>query len=114
MHLDVPHTLQTNAGDGAVRGGIPPAAVPVLGEVDRVEPVDTPETRIPGCPAGLDPTEERRERFVQPAQGGLLRGERPVALTLRIERPDLLELGRLLPVLDARLRGMAVGVAAFL
>ncbi|BBJ47273.1 hypothetical protein SSPO_099910 [Streptomyces antimycoticus] len=114
VHLDVPDTLKSHAGDGAVRGGVPAAAVAVLGKVDRVEPVDPAKTRVSGCLAGFDPPEERRERFVETAQRRLLRGERPAPLTLRVECPDLLELRGLHPVLDVRLRRVPVGVAAFL
>ncbi len=65
VHADVPDTLQPHAADGVVRGGLPPAAVPVLGKLDRVEPVHPTKTRIAGRLIGLDPTEERRERVVE-------------------------------------------------
>ncbi len=48
------------------------------------------------------------------AAGGLLAGKRPATLPLGVERPDLLELGGLVPVADRRLRGVPVGVAPFL
>ncbi|RUP66142.1 hypothetical protein SSPNP10_19130 [Streptomyces sp. NP10] len=114
VDLDVPDTLEPYAGHGVVRGGVPAAAVAVPGEIHRVEPVHAPKARVARRVAGLDPAEERGERLVETAQGGLLAGEGPPALTLRVERPDLFELRRLLPVLDTRLRRVPVGVTALL
>ena len=38
VHPNVPHALQADAGDRVVWGGVPAAAIPVLGELNRVEP----------------------------------------------------------------------------
>ncbi len=67
VDADVSDALQPDAGDRVVRGGVPAAAVPVLGEVDRVEPVHPTKTRITGRVTGLDAAEERGERLVQAA-----------------------------------------------
>src|SRR5439155_23455885 len=67
MHANVPDALQPHAGDRVMRGGVPAAAVPVLGEVDRVEPVHPTKTRIAGLLSGLDPPEEGLHRLVQAA-----------------------------------------------
>lgn len=113
-HPDVPDTLEPYACPRIVGGGVPSAAVAALGEGDGVEVPDALEAGVSRALPGLDPAEERLERLVQSARGGLLGGERPTALTLRIEYPDLLELGGLVPVADRGLRGVPVGVTAFL
>jgi hypothetical protein len=114
VDLHMPDALEADPGDRVVRGGVPAAAVPVLREVHRVEPVHPAKARIAGRLPGLDAAEERLHRLVQAAQGGLLRGERPAALTLRVERPDLLQLRGLHPVPDGALRDVPPAVAAFL
>jgi acyl-CoA dehydrogenase-like protein len=71
--------------------------------------------RVAGLVSGLDPPEQRGERLVQATQRRcLLAGERPAALTFRVERPDVLQLRRLVPVADAGFRHMPVGGPAFL
>src|SRR5690606_12725228 len=46
VHADVPDTLQAHAGLGVVRGGVPPAPVAILGEVDGVEVTLAFEPRV--------------------------------------------------------------------
>jgi hypothetical protein len=92
VDLDVTDALKADAGDGIVRGGV---------------------RGYPGF-SGLDPPEEGLERPVQAAQRRLLRAERPAAVPFGVEGADVLELRGLLPVLDARLGRVPVGVAAFL
>ncbi len=114
VDADVTDALEAYAGLWVVGGGVPAAPVAVLGEGHRVEVADALEPGVSRRLTGLDAAEERLECLVQAAQGGLLGGERPAALTLRVERPDLLELGRLVAILDARPGDVPVGVAAFL
>src|SRR5262249_37248643 len=90
------------------------AAVAVLREGDGVEVTDALEPGVARGLPGFDAAEERLERLVEAAQGGLLGGERPPALAVRVEGPGGLELGGLVPVAGARFRRVPVGVAAFL
>ena len=94
----------------------PPAvdleAVAVLLEAEPGEAVLPLEAGIAGILPRLGAAEERLKRLVQTPQRGLLAGERPAALALRVERPDLLELRGLIAVLDRSLGGVAVGTCS--
>ncbi len=114
MHPHVADALQPDERRGQVfRLGVPPAAVAVLGPLDCVEPAAPLEPGEPGRASGLDAEEERGERLVQPPQRGLLRGERPPALTPGVIGADVLEIGRLVAVPNAHAR-LAVGGAPVL
>ncbi|GGX89330.1 hypothetical protein GCM10010324_38680 [Streptomyces hiroshimensis] len=65
MHLDVPDTLQPDAGDRVVRSGVPPAAVPVPGKVHCVEPAYATKARISRLLPGLDTAEECGKSLIQ-------------------------------------------------
>jgi hypothetical protein len=79
--------------------GPPAAAITVLGPCDAVEPVRRLEPRIAGRLAGAHPPEEAGEGPIQAAQGRLLGRKRP-RRHIRSDRPDLLELCRLVPIGD--------------
>jgi hypothetical protein len=76
--------------------GLPSAAITILGPFDAFESVRRLEPRVAGRLADVHPPEEPGEGPVQSAQGCLLGRERPH----RHIRPDLLELGRLIPIGD--------------
>src|SRR6266498_3083373 len=74
---------------------VPPTAIPVGWPCDGVEPATTLEPGVTGRAAVLDTTEEGSHRLVQASQGGLLGGEGPAALLLRIEGANVLQFGGL-------------------
>jgi hypothetical protein len=91
---------------------LPTAAITVLGPFDTVEPVRWLEPGVARRLASVDPPEEAGERPAQPAQRRLLGRERPHR-HIRPDRPDLLELRRLLRVGDAG-PSQPPGVSSFL
>ena len=103
MDLDLPDALQIHPP----LLGQPAGAIAVFGPLHRVKPGLAFEPRIPRLDArfgGLHSTEEPSKRLIEPAQRGLLTGERPHR-HIRTHRPDLSQLRRLIPVIDA---GLAV------
>jgi hypothetical protein len=85
----------------------PTGAIPIFGPLHTVESARTLKPRIPCLDAGLgrlDPPEEPGERLIESAQRGLLTRKRPHR-HIRARRPDLAQLRRLIPVVDA---GLAV------
>src|SRR5206468_5690486 len=93
---DVPYALQVQP---MLAGGrVPPAAVPIRGPLHGVEPARSLEPWESRSPLGLDTSEERVKRPTQPTEGGLLGGERPAALSVRIGSADVAKLSGLLAV----------------
>ena len=82
--------------------GQPAGTVTVFGPLDAVESRASLEPRVARRLAGLDPAEEPLKRLVEPAQRGLLAGERPHRL-IRAYGPDLGQLCGLIPVVDTSL-----------
>ena len=114
MHADMPDSLEPHErGRGVIGLGVPAAAVTVLRPFDRVEPTASLEAGETRLLPGLKAAEERGERPIEPSQGGLLGGERPSALPVRVVGSDVLQLGRLVFVPD-RHTCLAVGGAAVL
>src|SRR5215469_2958540 len=110
-HLDLPDALQPDPGLPAAGSGIPAAAIAVPGPFHRVEPAAPLEPRVTRLLPGLDAAEERGERLVQPAQGGLLGAERPAALPARVSAADVLQVRGLLTVPDRHPRALVGGLA---
>ena len=92
--------------------GVPAGAVTVLGPLHTVEPRLAFEPRITRPRPGFHPPKETLKGPVEPAQRGLLAGERPHR-HIRAHRPDLAQLRRLIAVADAS-PACPPGVAAFL
>ena len=89
-HFYITDTLEVHPA----RLGFPPAAVAVFGPLHTVEAASGLEAGIAGLGAAAHPREERPERLVQSAQGGLLGRERPPG-HFRSGCPDVAQLGGL-------------------
>src|SRR5690606_13308687 len=114
VDADVSDALEPDESSLRVLGlGVPPAAVAILRPFHGVEPAAPFEARVAGGASGLDSVEERGERLVQAAQGGLLGGKRPAALPCEVLAPDVFQVGGLVAVPDAYARS-GVGGAAVL
>jgi hypothetical protein len=96
IHLDLADALQIHP----LGLGQPAGAIAVFRPLHRVKARFALEPGIAGFLAGLDSPEETLKCLVEPAQCGLLTGERPHRL-IRAYRPDLAQLRRLIPVEDA-------------
>ncbi len=95
MNSHVPNALQIYP----LCVGQPSCAVAVLWPLHAGEPGIALEPWISRFPPGLDSAEETVERLVESAQGGLLTRERPDG-HIGTYRPDVLQLRRLVAVLD--------------
>jgi hypothetical protein len=109
--FDVPDALEPDPHLAAARLGVPPAAVPVLGPLDRVEPAASPKPRVAGLLPTFHAAEEGGVWLVEPAQRGLLGAERPPALPVRVGSADVLQVAGLLAVPDCRARPLVSGPA---
>ena len=108
MNLDLADALHIHT----LLLGQPASAVTVLGPLHRTEPGRALKTRVARFLAAFDAAQEPGERLIQPPQSGLLARKRPHRL-IRAHRPDLGQLRRLIPVVDAGL-AMRPGIPALL
>jgi hypothetical protein len=97
-HFDLSNPLQPHSYLTAARSAIPLTTVPVFWPLDCVEPAATLKPRIPWLLPSLDAAEERSEGFIQAAQRGLLGGERPAALPIRVVTADVFKVSGLVAI----------------
>jgi hypothetical protein len=98
LDLHLPDTLEASPCPPALRAA--PAGTVTIHKVDRVPASRGLEARVAGPAAGPHSLEEALEGAVQAAQGLLLTGERPAALSVRVGPADLGELRGLVAVAD--------------